>query len=196
MIPNMFKIAGELTSTVFHVSARTVATHALSIFGDHSDVMACRTTGWSFLAAGSIQEAQDMALLAYASTLESRVPFLTPEIASFVLALPEEHLIDSNGTSKAVLRAALRGLVPDGVLDRRDKIGFATPTLNWMRPLADFFKQTLSSEAARSIPLLRLTEAHRELEGVLAGERRFDWHLWRIANLIRWTERCGVRFDG
>jgi pyruvate-ferredoxin/flavodoxin oxidoreductase len=76
MIPNMFKIAGELTSTVFHVSARTVATHALSIFGDHSDVMACRTTGWSFLAADSIQEAQDMALMAYASTLESRVPFL------------------------------------------------------------------------------------------------------------------------
>ena len=76
MIPNMFKIAGELTSTVFHVSARTVATHALSIFGDHSDVMACRSTGWGFLAADSIQEAQDMALLAYASTLESRVPFL------------------------------------------------------------------------------------------------------------------------
>jgi pyruvate-ferredoxin/flavodoxin oxidoreductase len=76
MIPNMFKIAGELTSTVFHVSARTVATHALSIFGDHSDVMACRSTGWGFLAADSIQEAQDMALMAYASTLESRVPFL------------------------------------------------------------------------------------------------------------------------
>ncbi|NLS95986.1 MAG: pyruvate:ferredoxin (flavodoxin) oxidoreductase [Planctomycetaceae bacterium] len=76
MIPNMFKIAGELTSTVFHVSARTVATHALSIFGDHGDVMACRSTGWAFLAAASVQEAQDMALVAYASTLESRVPFV------------------------------------------------------------------------------------------------------------------------
>ncbi|MDI9445992.1 MAG: pyruvate:ferredoxin (flavodoxin) oxidoreductase, partial [Planctomycetota bacterium] len=76
MIPNMFKIAGELTSTVFHVSARTVATHALSIFGDHSDIMACRSTGWAFLAADSVQEAQDMSLLAYAATLESRVPFL------------------------------------------------------------------------------------------------------------------------
>ena len=76
MIPNMFKIAGELTSTVFHVSARTVATHALSIFGDHSDIMACRSTGWAFLAADSVQEAQDMSLLAYASTLETRVPFL------------------------------------------------------------------------------------------------------------------------
>ena len=76
MIPNMFKIAGELTSTVFHVSARTVATHALSIFGDHSDVMACRSTGWGMLAAVSIQEAQDMALIAYGATLESRVPFV------------------------------------------------------------------------------------------------------------------------
>ena len=76
MIPNMFKIAGELTSTVFHVSARTVASHALSIFGDHSDVMACRQTGWAMLASGSVQEAHDFALIAQASTLEARVPFV------------------------------------------------------------------------------------------------------------------------
>jgi pyruvate-ferredoxin/flavodoxin oxidoreductase len=76
MIPNMFKIAGELTSTVFHVAARSVATHALSIFGDHSDVMACRQTGWAMIPSGSVQEAHDMALIAQASTLEARVPFL------------------------------------------------------------------------------------------------------------------------
>ncbi len=76
MIPNMYKIAGELTSTVFHVSARTVATHALSIFGDHSDVMACRQTGWALLASGSVQEAHDFAAIAQAATLEARVPFL------------------------------------------------------------------------------------------------------------------------
>ena len=76
MIPNMFKIAGELTSTVFHVTARTVATHALSIFGDHGDVMACRSTGWALLSSDSVQEAQDMALIAHAATLEARVPFL------------------------------------------------------------------------------------------------------------------------
>ncbi|MFQ5807682.1 MAG: pyruvate:ferredoxin (flavodoxin) oxidoreductase, partial [Phycisphaerae bacterium] len=76
MIPTMFKMAGELTPTVFHVSARTVATHALSIFGDHSDVMACRTTGFGLLASGSIQEVMDLALIAHASTLEARVPFL------------------------------------------------------------------------------------------------------------------------
>jgi len=76
MIPNMFKIAGELTSTVFHIAARTVATHALSIFGDHSDVMACRQTGWVMLASGSVQEAHDFACIAQAATLEARLPFL------------------------------------------------------------------------------------------------------------------------
>jgi pyruvate-ferredoxin/flavodoxin oxidoreductase len=76
MVPNMFKIAGELTPAVIHVAARTVATHALSIFGDHSDVMATRMTGWAMLASPSVQEAQDLALIAHAATLEARVPFL------------------------------------------------------------------------------------------------------------------------
>jgi pyruvate-ferredoxin/flavodoxin oxidoreductase len=76
MIPNMYKIAGELTPTVFHVTARTLAAHALSIFGDHSDVMATRATGFAMLASSSVQEAQDMALIAHASTLEARVPFM------------------------------------------------------------------------------------------------------------------------
>lgn len=76
MIPNMFKIAGELTPTVFHVAARAVATQALSIFGDHSDVMAVRSTGFAFLCSASVQEAHDMALIAQAITLESRIPVL------------------------------------------------------------------------------------------------------------------------
>ncbi len=76
MIPNMFKIAGELNPTVFHVSARSVATHALSIFGDHSDVMATRSTGFGLLASGSVQEVMDMALISQAASLESRIPFV------------------------------------------------------------------------------------------------------------------------
>jgi pyruvate-ferredoxin/flavodoxin oxidoreductase len=76
MIPNMFKIAGELTPSVIHVSARTVATHALSIFGDHSDVMSARSCGWAMLSAASVQEVQDLALVAHAATLRSRIPFL------------------------------------------------------------------------------------------------------------------------
>jgi pyruvate-ferredoxin/flavodoxin oxidoreductase len=95
MIPNMFKIAGELTPTVFHVSARTVATHALSIFGDHSDVMAVRSTGFALLASASVQEAMDMALIAQASTLESRIPFL--------------HFFDGFRTSHEVSKVELIG---------------------------------------------------------------------------------------
>src|SRR5213083_2603892 len=74
MIPNMFKIAGELTPAVFHVTARAIATHALSIFGDHSDVMATRSTGWAMLMANSVQEVMDFALIAQAATLRSRIP--------------------------------------------------------------------------------------------------------------------------
>jgi pyruvate-ferredoxin/flavodoxin oxidoreductase len=76
MLPNMYKIAGELTSTVFHVAARALATQALSIFGDHSDVMSARMTGFALLSSGSVQEAHDMALVAQAATLEGRVPFV------------------------------------------------------------------------------------------------------------------------
>src|SRR6187551_1580536 len=76
MIPNMYKIAGELSPFTMHVTARTLATHALSIFGDHSDVMACRQTGFAFLCSNSVQEAHDMAAVAHAATLETRIPFL------------------------------------------------------------------------------------------------------------------------
>ena len=90
MIPNMFKIAGEQTSTVFHIAARSVATHALSIFGDHSDVMTTRTTGWAMLFGNSVQEAMDFALIAQAATLRSRVPFL--------------HVFDGFRTSHEVMK--------------------------------------------------------------------------------------------
>jgi pyruvate-ferredoxin/flavodoxin oxidoreductase len=76
MVPNMNKIAGELTPATFHVTARTLATHALSIFGDHSDVMFCRATGWAMLCSNSVQEAMDLALIAHGASLESRIPFL------------------------------------------------------------------------------------------------------------------------
>jgi pyruvate-ferredoxin/flavodoxin oxidoreductase len=105
MIPNMFKIAGELTPAVIHVAARAVATHALSIFGDHSDVMHARTTGWAMLAAGSVQEAHDLALVAHAASLRARVPFL--------------HFFDGFRTSHEVDKIAvladddLRALVSD-----------------------------------------------------------------------------------
>jgi pyruvate-ferredoxin/flavodoxin oxidoreductase len=99
MIPNMFKIAGELTPFAMHVAARTLATHALSIFGDHSDVMACRTTGFALLGASTVQEAHDFAAIAHAATLDTRVPFLhffdgfrTSHEVSKIQALTDEDL--------------------------------------------------------------------------------------------------------
>src|SRR5689334_9556119 len=97
MIPNMFKIAGELTSTVFHIAARALATHALSIFGDHSDVMAARATGFGMLSSNSVQEVMDFALIAQAASLESRIPFL--------------HFFDGFRTSHEV--AKIEQLTPD-----------------------------------------------------------------------------------
>src|SRR5207344_1969232 len=76
MVPNMYKIAGELTAAVMHVAARSLAAQGLSIFGDHSDVMAVRQTGWALLGAASVQEAHDLALVAQAATLATRVPFV------------------------------------------------------------------------------------------------------------------------
>ncbi|MHB1004231.1 MAG: pyruvate:ferredoxin (flavodoxin) oxidoreductase [Chloroflexota bacterium] len=108
MIPNMYKIAGERTATVFHVAARTVAAHALSIFGDHSDVMATRTTGFALLSSNSVQEAQDLALIAHAATLESRVPFL--------------HFFDGFRTSheiakiEALTDEQVRGMIDDNLV--------------------------------------------------------------------------------
>ena len=99
MIPNLYKIAGELTPAVIHVAARTVATHALSIFGDHSDVMAVRQTGMAMLASGSVQEAHDMAVIAHAATLKCRVPFI--------------HFFDGFRTSHEVAKI---NLVDDGTI--------------------------------------------------------------------------------
>ena len=105
MIPNMYKIAGELTPFMMHVAARTLATHALSIFGDHSDVMACRQTGFALLCSNSVQEAHDMAAVAHAATLETRIPFL--------------HFFDGFRTSHEVAKIEelsdddLRSLIPE-----------------------------------------------------------------------------------
>jgi pyruvate-ferredoxin/flavodoxin oxidoreductase len=119
MIPNMNKIAGELTSTVFHVAARSIAAQALSIFGDHSDVMATRQTGFAMLASASVQEAHDMALIAQAATLKTRIPFLhffdgfrTSHEVSKIQLIPDEvikEMIDDT----LVIAHRQRGLSPD-----------------------------------------------------------------------------------
>ena len=119
MIPNMYKIAGELTPFTMHVAARALATHTLSIFGDHSDVMACRQTGFALLCSNSVQEAHDMAAIAHAATLESRVPFLhffdgfrTSHEVSKIAKLSDDDLL--NLMSDAAIKAhRQRALTPD-----------------------------------------------------------------------------------
>lgn len=119
MIPNMFKIAGELTPCVIHVAARTLASHALSIFGDHQDVMHARSTGWAMLCSGSVQEAHDLALVSHAATLRSRVPFLhffdgfrTSHEVDKIKILDDE-VIGSLVRDGDVIDHRMRGMTPD-----------------------------------------------------------------------------------
>jgi pyruvate-ferredoxin/flavodoxin oxidoreductase len=119
MIPNMYKIAGELTPFVMHVAARTLASHALSIFGDHQDVMACRQTGFALLCANSVQEAHDMAAVAHAATLESRIPFLhffdgfrtSHEVAK--IDAIEDEVLRALVSEPAIAAHRARALTPD-----------------------------------------------------------------------------------
>jgi pyruvate-ferredoxin/flavodoxin oxidoreductase len=170
MIPNMYKIAGELTSTVFHVSARAVACQGLSIFGDHSDIMAVRQTGFAMLAANNIQEVMDMALIAQASTLESRVPFVhffdgfrtSHEVQK--IAEIDQETMKKMITDEMVAAHRARGLSPDrpAIRVRRKTL---TCTSRDAKPLIPMFKLCHTSCRSRwtslppdgaSIPPLRV----------------------------------------
>lgn len=165
MIPNMFKIAGELTPTVFHIAARTVATHALSIFGDHSDVMAARATGWAMLSSNSVQEVMDFALISQAATLEARVPFLhffdgfrtSHEVMKIrqltdeqMLALIDEKLIQQHreralSPDRPVLRGSAQN--PDVFFQARETVNpfyAATPAI--VQKVMDKFAKVVGRE--------------------------------------------------
>jgi asparagine synthase (glutamine-hydrolysing) len=130
-----------------------------------------------------------------AHSIESRVPFLTPQLAEFLLRLPEAYLLGPDGTSKRVFRSAMRGLVPDPVLDRRDKIGFATPERHWFLKMRPWVEATLQGPVARAIPALDTAGVAREWAAIVAGRRPFDFRVWRWVNLVRWAERFEVSFD-
>jgi pyruvate-ferredoxin/flavodoxin oxidoreductase len=172
MVPNMFKIAGELTPAVVHVAARTVATHALSIFGDHSDVMHARTTGWAMLAASSVQEAHDFALVAHAATLRARVPFLhffdgfrtSHELAKIALLSTEDiaALIDTD----ALIEFRLRGMNPDtpdvrGTAQNPDVFFQAREACNpYHLAVPGIVQETMDSLGERTGRSYRLVEYH------------------------------------
>ena len=121
-------------------------------------------------------------------SIESRVPFLTPALVEFVLSLPEEYIVSPSAESKTVLRAALRGLTPDPILARKDKIGFATPEQHWLQTLKPWVDETLHSVKPAHLPGLKLGEAAKEWALVAAGSKSFDWRIWRWINVIRWME--------
>ncbi len=181
MIPDMYKIAGELTPTVFHVASRAVATHALSIFGDHSDVMAARAAGFAMLASSSVQEAHDLALVAHAATLASRVPFLhffdgfrtshevsTVELLSDedIRALVDEELVRAHRERRLTPdRPVLRGSAqnPDVFFQAREA---ASPYYAAVPAIVQGYMDRLAAQAGRSYRLLDY-EGHPEAERVV-----------------------------
>jgi pyruvate-ferredoxin/flavodoxin oxidoreductase len=169
MLPNMYKIAGELSPCVIHVAARTLATHALSIFGDHSDVMSARMTGWAMLCSSSVQEAQDFALISHAATLRSRIPFLhffdgfrtSHEINK--INVVDEALMAAMMPDELVLENRLRGLTPDA------------PTARGTAQNPDAFFQ--GREASNSY--------HNAVPGIVAATMdEFAEHTGRRYNLV------------
>lgn len=172
MLPNMYKIAGELTSTVFHVAARSLAAQALSIFGDHSDVMAARTTGFAMLASASVQEAHDMALISHAATLTSRLPFIhffdgfrTSHEINKINILPKEH-IKAMIDDKLVSAHRGRSLNPDkpfirGTAQNPDVYFQGRETVNpYYAAAPGIVQQTMDAFAALTGRSYRLFEYH------------------------------------
>ena len=171
MVPNMFKIAGQLLPCVLHVSARAVATHALSIFGDHSDVMAVRSTGWAHLCSGSVQEAQDLAAVAHASALDARLPFL--------------HFFDGFRTSHEV--AKIRALTDDDLRAMIDEGHIAAfraraltpdhPVLRGSAQNPDVFFQSREAANPYYLNAPGVVERHMRTFAMLTGRqyRLFDY---------------------
>jgi len=130
-----------------------------------------------------------------AHSIESRVPFLTPALVEFIFSLPEQFIIANDGTSKAIFRQAMRGIVPDPILDRKDKIGFATPEQSWLTTLNPWVDRILQSDIAAEIPAFNLESIRSEFQAVLQGSSPFDFRIWRWLNLILWVEKFNVTFD-
>lgn len=117
-------------------------------------------------------------------SVESRVPFLTAAMAELTLSMPEHYLIAKNGETKSVFRAAMRGIVPDQILDRKDKIGFATPEELWLKSISGVLREWLLQ--ADDIPFLNKSALLSEFDHIMSGKKRFTWQVWRWVNFSRW----------
>jgi asparagine synthase (glutamine-hydrolysing) len=119
-------------------------------------------------------------------SVESRVPFLTTDLANFLLSLPESYLISQQGETKSVFRAAMRGIVPDEILNRKDKVGFETPEKAWLISTSDQIRAWLSVDIA--VPFLNQNKIIEEFDLIVAGKKPFSWQVWRWINFIRWYQ--------
>ncbi len=119
-------------------------------------------------------------------SIESRVPFLTLDQAELLLSLPEHYLISRGGETKSVFRAAMRGIVPDEVLDRKDKIGFQTPEQRWLTSMSGMVREWLQEDAG--LPFLDQSAILQEFDEIIAGRKAFSWQVWRWINFIRWHQ--------
>jgi len=218
MIPNMYKIAGELTSVVLHVAARTLATHALSIFGDHSDVMACRQTGFALLSSCSVQEAHDLAAIAHAATLDTRIPFLhffdgfrTSHEVAKIDALTDDDLL-ALYDAKAIAAHKARALTPDrpvirGTAENPDTFFQAQEATNpYYDACPGLVQAAMDRFAARTGRKYRLFDyvGHAEAERVIvlmgsgaeAVEETVDWMMARGEKVGVLKVRLFRPFDG
>jgi asparagine synthase (glutamine-hydrolysing) len=127
-------------------------------------------------------------------SVESRVPFLTPELCDFFLALPDEFIISSDGVSKSILRAAMRGIVPNEILDRRDKVGFQTPEWQWMQRVRPWAERILQSDVARGLPVFRYDQLLAAWRQSLSHPSQHHTWVWRWINFIRWVELNDIAF--
>jgi pyruvate-ferredoxin/flavodoxin oxidoreductase len=171
MIPNMYKIAGELTSTVFHIAARALAAHALSIFGDHSDVMSTRSTGWAMLCSNNPQEVMDLALISQAATLQSRVPFL--------------HFFDGFRTSHEIRKieelsdAAIRAMIDDKLViaHRARALSPEHPVLRGTAQNPDVYFQAREASNSYYLAVPEIVQAEMDKFAGIAGRqyKLFDY---------------------
>jgi len=121
-------------------------------------------------------------------SVESRLPFLTPNIAEFIFTLPEEYIIDQTAMTKSVFRKAMKGITPQQVLDRRDKIGFSTPEKEWLLSLEEWFMDIFNSSFAQNNSVISANGVKEEWTNMKDGNINFDWRFWRFINTIRWME--------
>ena len=128
-------------------------------------------------------------------SVESRVPFLTPSFVEYLYRLPDDHILSKDGLTKAVFRSAMRGITPDPILDRKDKVAFRTPEAGWLLQTRGWCDEVLCSDAARSISALNHREVLGSWHAMADGRKPFSSTPWRWISLILWAEKFSVSFS-